>query len=73
LTVESSEPSRPRPRPRRGRPWLRLLVKAALVLLVFAVGVALGQALEEGDTGGTVTYPRTLSVPDETVTVTTPG
>jgi hypothetical protein len=45
-------------------------VKAVLVLLVFALGVALGQALEDDEPGGVVTYGRTLSVPDETVTET---
>jgi len=43
------------------------------VLLVFALGVALGQALEDDDPGGVVTFPRTLNVPDETVTVTVTG
>jgi hypothetical protein len=43
-------------------------------VVVFAVGVALGQALEENpDSGESVTYERTLRVPAETVTVTVPG
>jgi hypothetical protein len=53
-----------------------VLVAVGLVLLAFVVGLALGQALEEGpDPGGTVTAVRTLRpVPlppvTETVTVT---
>ena len=72
MTVERSRPSRSRRRPPAGRPGfrLRLAVKAVLVLLVFALGVALGQALEDDEPGGVVTYRRTLSVPDETVTET---
>jgi hypothetical protein len=70
LTVERGARPRSRRRPQGGRPGLRLAVKVALVLVVFALGVALGQALEDDDGGGVVTYRRTLNVPDETITVT---
>jgi hypothetical protein len=74
---ERAESSRARTRPVRRRPRGGLVVRAIVVVLVFALGVALGQALEDSDTGGVVTYRRTLSVPDETVTqtvtITVPG
>jgi hypothetical protein len=76
--VSAIEPEhrRRRPPPRRGPGVVGVLVAAALVLLAFVVGLALGRALEEGpDPGGTVTAVRTLRpVPlppvTETVTVT---
>ena len=72
MTVPGRERPR-RPRPARRRP-AALVAKALLVVVVFAVGVALGQALEENpDSGESVTYERTLRVPAETVTVTVPG
>ena len=64
-----------RPR-RKQRPLLRLGLLATALVVVFALGVALGQALEEGPgTGGTVTRVRTLhplpiAPARETVTVT---
>jgi hypothetical protein len=49
-----------RPSERRRR-WPRRLAAAVLVIAVFAVGVALGQALNDGPpTPSTETYVRTL-------------
>jgi hypothetical protein len=49
-------------RPRRTRRrWLRWLLVAALVLVAFAIGIALGEALREGPSpGGTQSLVRTL-------------
>ncbi len=53
-------PAPRRPRPRAARRPRRLLVAAGL-LVVFAVGVALGQALQDNPSpGGTQTRVRTL-------------
>ena len=66
--------SRSRFRPRRSLVRWALLV--ALLVLVFLVGVAFGQALDDGpDPGGTTTSVRTLPPmeqerPPRTVTVT---
>lgn len=62
-------------RARRRRPRLgRSIVRAALGVVVFVVGVAFGQALEsDSGGGGTRTYVRTLkpeTLPPETATVT---
>ena len=63
-----------RSRPRR-RPW-RVVAYVGLVLLAFALGVALGSALGDGALpGGTQTQVRTLdpvtvAPPPRTVTVT---
>jgi hypothetical protein len=59
----------PRRRPRRN-PWPRRAVVAALALLIFAVGIALGQALNDGPPPPTTdTYVRTLEpVPQQPVT-----
>jgi hypothetical protein len=49
-------------RPARRKTWPRRLVLVALVLLVFALGIALGQALNDGPPPpSTVTYVRTLT------------
>ena len=57
----------PSHRPRRRR---FPLVRIAAVLLVFAIGIALGEALHDNPRpGGTQTLVRTLTL--ETVTVTT--
>jgi hypothetical protein len=51
------------------------LVWALVLVLVFAVGVALGQALEDNPRpASTITQDRTFTLPPEsnTVTVTTP-
>ncbi len=49
-------------RPRRaGRRWPRWAIVAALVLVAFAVGIALGESLSEGPSpGGTQSLVRTL-------------
>ena len=73
-----STPSRARParRPRRRRPLLRLLVGLVAIAAVFALGLALGEALHDNPPGGeTQTLIRTLKplpLPParETVTVT---
>jgi hypothetical protein len=50
-----------RPRRRQGRIWLRALLLALAMLVVFGLGVALGKALNDGPRqGSTVTYVRTL-------------
>ena len=50
-----------RPRPRRRRKVLKGIVALVVLVAVFAVGVALGKALDDGpDAGSTVTYVRTL-------------
>ena len=38
----------PRRRPRRRSPWPRRAVIVALALVIFALGIALGQALNDG-------------------------
>ncbi len=65
---------RPRPQPaRRRRPGIWAL-RAAAVLIIFGVGLALGQALDDSSPpAGTQTSIRTLvpgSLSSETVTVT---
>lgn len=57
MTVPTSNARRP---PRRSA-WPRRFVVAAIVLVVFALGVALGQALNDGPPPPTTeTYVRTL-------------
>ena len=61
-------------RRRRGRPP-RWVLPALVCVVVFAIGVALGQALEDSPRSGrTTTQDRTFTVRPEsaTVTVTTP-
>jgi hypothetical protein len=62
-----------RPR-RRKRPVARWLLRAAAILAVFAVGVAIGQTLDDSSApSGTQTSVRTLepaTLSAETVTVT---
>jgi len=49
------------PRPRRRRKALKIAAALVVLAAVFAVGVALGKALNDGPkAGGTVTYVRTL-------------
>ena len=53
-----------RRRRRRREEVSRWAIRAALLLLVFAVGIALGQALHDNPSpGGTVTLERTISLP----------
>jgi hypothetical protein len=63
--------SRPR---RRKRPVARRLLRAAGILIVFAVGIAIGQTLDDSSApSGTQTSVRTLepaTLSAETVTVT---
>jgi hypothetical protein len=64
-----------RRRRQRGSTRRRVILAVALVV-VFAVGIALGQALEDNPRpASTVTQDRTFTVPPEsaTVTVTAPG
>jgi ferric-dicitrate binding protein FerR (iron transport regulator) len=75
--VTAVAPTRRPPR-RRRRPW-RALLLAAGAAAVFAVGVAVGEALHDApQPGGTRTYVRTLrpgtvSPSVRTVTVVTTG
>ena len=61
-------------RARRRDPWPRRLVVTFLVLVVFAVGIAVGKALNDGPASpGTVTYVRTLEpLPQEPGATTSP-
>lgn len=53
-----------RRRQRRRREVIRWSVRVLLALLIFSLGVALGQAIEDNPRpGGTVTLDRTLRVP----------
>jgi hypothetical protein len=53
-----------RRRERRREEVARWSIRAAVVLAVFALGIALGQALHDNPKpGGTITLERTLSVP----------
>ena len=67
--------SEPNPRRRRRRsPWPRRALVAALVLAVFVLGIALGEALNDGPPApSTETYVRTLEpVPQQPATTTPP-
>ena len=49
----------------------RRVLWAVLLVLVFAVGIALGQALEDNpQPGSTITQDQTLTLPPESATVT---
>ena len=68
-----SEPN-PRRRPPRRSPWPRRAIVAALVLAIFVLGIALGEALNDGPPApSTETYMRTLEpVPQQPATTTSP-
>jgi len=53
-----------RRRLRRRRELVRWSIRVLLVVLVFSLGIALGQAIQDNPTPGrTVTYDRTLHLP----------
>lgn len=53
-----------RRRLRRKREIIRWSIRVLLVLLVFALGIALGQTIQDNpEPGRTVTFDRTLHVP----------
>jgi hypothetical protein len=49
---------------------MRALVVVAAALVVFLLGIALGEALHENGGDGRVTYDRTVRIPPERQTVT---
>jgi hypothetical protein len=58
-------------RRRRKSSTIRRVLWAVLLVLVFAVGIALGQALEDNpQPGSTITQDQTLTLPPESATVT---
>ncbi len=68
MTVEDRRPRRPSRRRRVRR--ARALVVLAAALVVFALGIALGEALDQSGGDGRVTYDRTVTIPPERETVT---
>jgi ferric-dicitrate binding protein FerR (iron transport regulator) len=67
--------SRPDRRRRRGSSRRRIIVGTLVLALVFSIGVALGEALNDSpQPGSTTTQERTITLLPEssTVTVTTP-
>jgi hypothetical protein len=53
-----------RRRLQRRREVIRWSIRVLLVVLVFSLGIALGQAIQDNpDPGNTVTFDRTLTVP----------
>lgn len=63
----------PRRRSPRRNPWPRRALVAVLVLAVFVLGIALGQALSDGPPPpSTVTYVRTLAPLPQHPATTTP-
>ena len=64
MTVMSPLERHARRRRRRREEVARWSLRAALILLVFGLGIALGQALHDNPKpGGTVTLERTVSLP----------
>ena len=63
MTVTQSERNARRRR-RRQSDLRRWAIRIAIFLVVFGLGIALGQALHDNPkSGGTISYERTLSVP----------
>jgi hypothetical protein len=64
----------PRRRPPRRSPWPRRAAFAAVVLVIFVLGIALGEALHDVPPApSTQTYVRTLTpVPQQPATTTSP-
>jgi hypothetical protein len=54
-----------RRRRRRREELVRWGIRLGLALLIFGLGLALGQALEDNPTGETVTLERTLTIPTD--------
>ncbi|HKY12942.1 MAG TPA: hypothetical protein VJL85_06360 [Gaiellaceae bacterium] len=52
MTGAQSAPASRTPRPKRGRLVLRWVIGAAILALVFGIGVAVGQALEDRPRAG---------------------
>jgi hypothetical protein len=70
VTALSPVERRERRRRRRRQELIRWGIRVAIALVLFLLGVALGQALHDNPKpGSTVTYERTLSIP----TGATPG
>jgi hypothetical protein len=66
VTTLSPVERRERRRRRRREELSRWAIRLALALLVFGLGIALGQALQDNpEPGKTVTLERTLTVPTD--------
>ncbi|MFL5980353.1 MAG: hypothetical protein ACJ74R_01425 [Gaiellaceae bacterium] len=64
MTALSPVERRERRRRRRRQEVIRWGIRVGLALLVFLLGVALGQALHDNPKpGSTITFERTLSIP----------
>jgi hypothetical protein len=68
MSVEDRRPRRAARRRRVRR--TRALVVLAAALVIFALGIALGEAFHENGGNGRVTYDRTVRIPPERQTVT---
>ena len=64
----------PRRRPPRRSPWPRRAAVAGVALVIFVLGIVLGEALHDGPPApSTQTYVRTLTpVPQQPATTTSP-
>lgn len=64
MTATSPPERRARRRRRRREDFTRWGIRAALIVIVFGLGIALGQALHDNPKpGGTLTLERTVSLP----------